>query len=171
MTNMQFVKSKENLIMIAIRKVAMLSLVLAVAACGNDGQPPQEGQPPSAVQPDRPGRLNLAADQKARIYLPTTVDTKAEPVYFPPFPDHDDLNFDGLTVIQIVIGTNGIVETAFVEGTSGRVSVDSLMLDMVRKTVWKPAIHDGAPVEMRLSFPIRHKKWLQTPGEETVTEE
>ena len=171
MTNMQFVKSKENLIMIAIHKVTMLSLVLSVAACGNDGQPPLEGQPPPAVQPGQPGRLDQAADQKVGIYLPTAVDTKAKPVYFPPFPDVDDLNFDGLTVIQILIGTNGIVETASVEGTSGRVSVDSLMLDMVRKTVWKPAIHDGAPVKMRLSFPIRHRKWLRTPGEETIAEE
>lgn len=157
--------------MIAMRKVSMLSLVLSVAACGSDGQPPHEGQPPSAVQLGQPGRLDQAADQKVGIYLPTAVDTKAEPVYFPPIPDVDDIKFDGLTVIQLVIGTNGIVETAFVEGASGRASADSLMLDMVRKMVWKPAIHDGAPVKMRLSFPIKHRKSLRTPSEETVTEE
>ena len=171
MTNMHFVKSKENLIMLAIRKVPMLSLVLSVAACGNDGQPPQEGQPPPAVQPGQPGRLDQAADQKVGIYLPTAVDTKAELVYRPPIPGVDYLDFDGITVIQLVVGTNGIVDTAFVEGASGRVSADSLMLDMVRKTVWTPAIHDGAPVKMRLSYPIMHRKSLRPPGEETVTEE
>lgn len=157
--------------MIAIRKVPMLSLVLSVAACGNDGQPPQEGQPPPAVQAGQPGRADQAADQKAGIYWPTAVDTKAELVYVPPMPDGDDLNFDGLTVIQLVVGTDGIVETAFVEGASGRVSVDSLTLDIVRKTIWTPAIHDGAVVKMRQSLPIMYRKSLQTSGEETVTEE
>ncbi len=171
MTNMHFVKSKENLIMIAIRKFPMLSLVLSVAACGNDGQPPQESQPPPSVQAGQPGRLDHAADQKAGIYLPTAVDTKAELVYHPTMPNGDDLNFDGITVIQVVVGTNGIVETAFVEGTSGRDSVDSLLLDIIRKTIWTPAIHDGAVVKMRQSIPILLRKSLQTPGEETVTEE
>lgn len=169
MTYMYFVKSKVNQIMIAICKVPMFSLVLSVAACGNDGQSPREVQPPSAVQPGQPGRPDQAADQKVGIYWPTAVDTKAEPVYFPPAPDVDD--FNGLTVIQLVIGTNGIVETAFVEQASGRVTADSLMLDMVLKTVWTPAIHDGAPVKMRLSFPIMHRKSLRPPGEEIVTEE
>ena len=86
-------------------------------------------------------------------------------------PNGDDLNFDGVTVIQLVVGTNGLVETAFVEAASGRVSVDSLMLDIVRKTIWTPAIHDGAVVKMRQSLPIMLRKSLQTPGEETVTEE
>lgn len=171
MTNMHFVKSKENLIMIAIRKFLLLSLVLSVAACGNDGQPPQEGQPPPAVQASQPGRLDQAADQKEGIYTPTTVDTKAELVYLPTTPNGDDLNFDGVTVIQVVVGTNGIVETAFVEGASGRDSVDSLMLDIIRKTIWTPAIHDGAVVKMRQSIPILLRKSLPTPGEETVTEE
>ena len=173
MTNMQFVKSKENLIMIAIRKVPMLSLVLSVAACSNDGQPPQESQPPPAVQASQPGRppADHAADQKVGIYWPTALDTKAELVYHPTMPSGDDLNFDGLTVIQLVVGTNGIVETAFVEATSGRVDVDSLMLEFVRKTIWTPAIHDGAVVKMRQSLPIMIRKSLQTSGEETVTEE
>ena len=86
-------------------------------------------------------------------------------------PNGDDLDFDGLTVIQVVVGTNGIVESAFVEGASGRDSVDSLMLDIIRKTIWTPAIHDGAVVKMRQSLPIMHRKSLQTPGAETVTEE
>lgn len=159
--------------MIAIRKVPMLSLVLSVAACGNDGQPPQEGQPPPAVQASQSGRPDpdQAADQKAGIYWPTAVDTKAEIIYLPTMPSGDDLNFDGVTVMQVVVGTDGIVETAFVEKASGRVSVDSLMLDIVRKTIWTPAIHDGAVVKMRLSLPIMLTKSLQTPGEETVTEE
>lgn len=173
MTNMHFVKSKKNLIMIAIRKVPMLSLVLSVVACGNDGQPPQNGQPPPAVQASLPGRPgpDQAADQKAGIYWPTAVDTKAELVYNPTMPDGDDLNFDGVTVIQMVIGTDGIVETAFVERASGRVSVDSLMLDIIRKTIWTPAIHDGTVVKMRQSLPIMLRKSLPTPGEETVTGE
>lgn len=173
MTNMQFVKSKENLIMIAIRKVPMLSLVLSVAACGNDGQPPQESQPPPAVQASQLGRppADQAADQKGGIYWPTAVDTKAEIVYHPTMPNGDDLDFDGITVIQVVVGTNGIVETAFVEAASGRVSVDSLMLDIIRKTIWTPAIHDGDFVKMRQSIPIMFRKSSQTPGEETVTEE
>ena len=173
MTNKHFVKSKENLIMIAIRKVPMLSLVFSVAACGSDGKPPQEGQPPPAVQESQPGRpdLDQAADQKGGIYWPTAVDTQAKLVYLPNMPNGDDLNFDGVTVIQVVVGTNGIVETAFVEVASGRVSVDSLMLDIVRKTIWTPAIHDGAVVKMRQSLPIMLRKSLQPPGEETVTEE
>lgn len=157
--------------MIAIRKVPMLSLVLSVAGCGNDGQPPQDGQPPPAVQASQLGRPDQAADQKAGIYWATTVDTRAKLVYIPTMPDGDDLNFDGVTVIQVVVGTDGIVETAFVEGASGRVSVDSLTLDIVRKTIWTPAIHDGAVVKMRQSLPIIYRKSLQTPGEETVTEE
>ncbi len=171
MTNMHFVNSKENLIMIAIRKVPMLSLVLSVAACGNDGQPPQAVQPPPAVQPGQPGRPDQVADQESGIYWPTAVDTQARIVYLPTMPDGDDLDFDGVTVIQVVVGTDGIVETVFVEGASGRVDVDSLMLDVIRKTIWTPAIHDGAFVKMRLSLPIMHRKSLQTPGEKTVTEE
>ncbi len=85
--------------------------------------------------------------------------------------DAVDLNFDGITVIQLVVGTNGIVDTAFVERASGRVSVDSLMLDMVRKMVWTPAIHEGVPVKMRVSYPFMHRKLRPTSGEETVADE
>ncbi len=164
--------------MITIHKVLMVLLVLSVTACGDDGQPKQAGQSQMAGQPDQVGQTPTAsrpdpvADQKAGIYRPTTVDTKAEIVYFPPVPtDVVDLEFDGLTVIQLVVGTNGNVDTAFVERSSDRVSVDSLMLDVAKKMVWTPAVHDGARVKMRTSIPFMFKIPTPTPGEETVTEE
>ena len=151
--------------MIVISKVLMASLILSVVACGDDGQPPL------AVQTTPAGRPDPVADQKVGIYWPTTVDTKAEGIYHPPIPtDVVDLNFDGITVIQLVVGTNGIVDTAFVERSSNRVAVDSLMLSVAQKIVWTPAVHDGAPVKMRTSFPFMFRKFLPTSDEETVVE-
>ena len=103
-------------------------------------QPPSAAQPASADQPPPSGRPDQVADQEAGIYWPTAVDTKAEAIYRAPVPtDVVDLNFDGVTVIQLVVGTTGNVDTAFVERSSGRASVDSLMLDVTRKTVYTPA--------------------------------
>ena len=164
--------------MITIHKVLLVLLVLSVAACGDDGQPDQAdqsqmaGQPNPAGQPPTAGRPDPVADQKAGIYSPTTVDTKAEIVYYPPVPtDVVDLDFDGVVVIQLVVGTNGNVDTAFVERSSNRVSVDSLMLDVAKKLVWTPAVHDGDRVKMRTSFPFMFRTHTPTPGEETETEE
>ena len=159
--------------MIAIRKVLVVSLILSMAACGDDDQPSPAGQQPSADRLGPAGRPDPVADEKVGIYWPTTVDTKAEVVYNPPFPPDavDLLDFDGVIVIQLVVGTNGIVDTAFVERSSNRASVDSLVLDLARRMVWTPAVHDGAPVKMRTSFPFMFRKSLQTPGEETVPEE
>ena len=157
--------------MIAIRKVLMVSLILSVAACGDDDQPDSAGRPDPAALPDSAGRPDPVADYKAGIYWPTTVDTKAEIVYNPPIPSGVVLDFEGVVVIQLVVGTNGNVDTAFVERSSSRVSVDSLMLDVARKMVWTPAVHDGARVKMRVSFPFMFRKSRPTPGEETSTEE
>lgn len=147
-------------------RLLMISLILSIAACSDDGQP----RPADQLRPA--GRPDPVADQNAGIYYPTTVDTKAEVVYHPPIPsDVVDLNFDGVTVIQLVVGTNGIVDTAFVERSSNRVSVDSLVLDAARKMVWTPAVHDGVPVKMRVSFPFMFRKLFPTHDEETVIEE
>ena len=133
---------------------------------------PSAAQPDPAAQPPPSGRPDQEADQKAGIYWPTAVDTKAEVVYNPPIPnDVVDLNFDGVVVIQLVVGTNGNVDTAFVERSSDRVAVDSLMLDVARKRVYTPAVHEGERVKMRVSFPFGFRKLLPTPDEETGTEE
>ena len=158
--------------MIGNYKVLMVSLILSVAACGDSDRPPPAVQPPSTDQLGQTGRPDPVADQNAGIYYPTTVETKAEVVYHPPIPtDVVDLNFDGVTVIQLVVGTNGIVDTAFVERSSNRVSVDSLMLNAARKMVWTPAVHDGVPVKMRTSFPFMFRKLLPTSDEENFVEE
>lgn len=158
--------------MITCRKVLIVLFILSVAGCGDDGQPSPAVQTSPAVQPSLAGRPDPVADQKVGIYWPHTVDTKAEAVYHPPVPtDVVDLNFDGVTVIQLVVGTNGIVDTAFVERSSSRVTADSLMLAVAQKMVYTPAVHDGVPVKMRVSIPFMHRKSLPTPGEETDTEE
>lgn len=130
----------------------------------------------SAVQPDLAGRPDQKADQLADetvgIYWPTAVDTKAEVVYNPPIPnDVVDLSFDGVVVIQLVVGTSGNVDAAFVERSSGRAEVDALMLDVARKIVYAPAIHDGARVKMRKSLPFGFRAFPPASEEETVTQE
>ena len=171
--------------------ISEISNFVSAAAPGDEGQPPSaaasgdEGQPEpsdrpdmtaqqdSAAQPPPTGRPDPVDDAKAGIYTPTTVDTRAEAIYHPPIPSDnvDLLNFEGVVVIQLVVGTNGNVDTAFVERSSDRVSVDSLMLDVAKKMVWTPAVHDGARVKMRTSIPFMFKIPTPTPGEETVTED
>ncbi len=128
------------------------------------------GQPDPADQPDQ--EAERLADEEAGIYWPMAVDTRAEAIYHAPIPnDVVDLNFNFDVVIQIVVGTNGNVETAFVERSSDRAEVDALILDVARKQVWTPAVHDGARVKMRVSYPFMFRQRLPAPGEETVTEE
>ena len=134
-------------------------------------QPDPEGDQPdldnqSGQEADR------LADEKAGIYWPTAVDTEAEIVHFPEFPNEDvDLNFDGDGIVQLVVGTNGNVEAALVERSSGRAEVDSLILNVARKMVWTPAAHDGARVKMRTLVPFSFRKGPLSPGEENVVEE
>lgn len=164
--------------------ISEISKYVSAAASGDEGQPettgqpdsavqpPSAAQPDSAVQPPPSGRPDQVADQEAGIYWPTAVDTRAEVVYYAPVPtDVVDLNFDGNTMIQYVVGTNGIVGTAFIERSSGRASVDSLMLDVARKTVYTPAVHEGERVKMRVQFPFMFRNSPATPGEEAGTEE
>ena len=165
-------------------RISEISQFLSSAATGDEGEPepagqpdlevppPSAGQPDLAAQPPPSGRPDQEADQKAGIYWPTAVNTKAEAIYHAPVPtDVVDLNFDGVTVIQLVVGTTGNVDTAFVERSSGRASVDSLMLDVTRKMVYTPAVHEGKRVKMRVSFPFGFRKLLPTPGEEAAPEE
>ena len=153
-------------------RISEISQFLSSAATGDEGEPEPAGQPDLAAQPPPSGRPDQEADQKAGIYWPTAVNTKAEAIYHAPVPtDVVDLNFDGVTVIQLVVGTTGNVDTAFVERSSGRASVDSLMLDVTRKMVYTPAVHEGKRVKMRVSFPFGFRKLLPTPGEEAVPEE
>lgn len=112
------------------------------------------------------------ADEKVGIHWPTAVDTKAEVIYNPPIPfDEVDLNFDGVVVVQLVVGTDGYVDTAFVESSSGFADVDSLMVDVARKTVYTPAVHNGERVKMRKSFPTMFKNFTSSPGRVSVSVE
>ena len=112
------------------------------------------------------------ADEMVGIYRPTAVDTKAEVNYNPPIPnDVVDLNFDGVVVVQLVVGTNGYVDTAFVESSSGFADVDSLMVDVARKTVYTPAVHDGNRVKMRKSFPTMFRNFTSSQGRVPVSVE
>lgn len=134
-------------------------------------RPDQEGGQPdqavlSALEADR------LADEKVGIYRPTTVDTRAEAIYHVPIPnDVVDLNFEFVVVIQLVVGTNGNVVAALVERSSGRAEEDALILDVARKQVWTPAVHNGARVKTRLTYPFMFRQRPPSPGEETVTEE
>ena len=139
-------------------------------------QPEQAIQPAEAVQPDPAGRPDREAarlaDEKVGIYWPTAVDTKAEVIYNPPIPnDVVDLNFDGVAVVQLVVGTNGYVDAAFVESSSGFADVDSLMVDVARKTVYTPAVHEGERVKMRKSFPTMFRNFTSSPGRVPVSVE
>lgn len=145
-------------------------------------QPELAGQPDTDVQSESVGRSESAsgqpdreadqlADEKVGIYWPTAVDTKAEVIYNPPIPNDVDLNFDGVVVVQLVVGTDGYVDTAFVERSSGFADVDSLMVDVARKTVYTPAVHDGERVKMRKSFPTMFKNFTSSPGRVSVSEE
>ena len=134
-------------------------------------RPDSEGRPESAGgQPDR--KADQLADEKVGIYWPTAVDTKAEVIYNPPIP-HDvvDLNFDGVVVVQLVVGTSGYVDAAFVERSSGFADVDSLMVEVARKTVYTPAVHDGERVKMRMSFPTMFRNFTSSPGRVSVSVE
>ncbi|MCY3555213.1 MAG: energy transducer TonB [Gemmatimonadetes bacterium] len=131
---------------------------------------PEGDQPDPADRPDQ--MADQLADEKVGIYWPTAVDTRAETVYYPEVPTGVvDLNFDGVVVVQLVVGTNGNVDTAFVERSSGFTDVDSLMVDVARKTVYTPAVHDGERVKMRKSLPFMFRNRPPSPDVETVTEE
>lgn len=122
------------------------------------------------VQPDQ--KADQLADEKSGVYRPHTVDTKAEIIYHPPIPDGVvDLNFNGDVVIQLVVGTNGNVDTTFVAIASGRADVDTLMMEVARKVVYTPAVHDGERVMTRELIPFMFRTRGPTPDEETVTEE
>ena len=140
------------------------------------GQPDQPGQSDPAGQPDsaalRDQEADRLADEKVGIFWPTAVDTRAEIVFYPDVPsDVVDLNFDGVVVTQIVVGTSGNVDVAFVERSSGRTDVDSLMVDVAQKMVYTPAVHGGERVKMRVSIPAMFRKMPPFPGEENVVEE
>ena len=133
-------------------------------------RPDTEGRPESAGgQPDR--KADQLADEKVGIYWPTAVDTKAEVIYNPPIPNDVDLDFDGVVVVQLVVGTSGYVDAAFVERSSGFADVDSLMVDVARKTVYTPAVHDGERVKMRMSFPTMFRNYTSSPGRVSVSVE
>lgn len=133
------------------------------------------GQSESAGgQPDLEADRETArlADEKVGIYWPTAVDTKAEVIYNPPIPnDEVDLNFDGVVVVQLVVGTDGYVDTAFIESSSGFADVDSLMVDVAQKTVYTPAVHAGERVKMRMSFPTMFRNFTSSPGRVSVSVE
>lgn len=130
-------------------------------------------QPPSEVQPPQIGQPDPVADEKAGIYTPTTVDTRAEVLYNAPIPhDNADLrSFEGVVVIQFVVGTTGNVVAAFIERSSDSVAVDSLLVDVARKMVWTPAVHEGKRVKMRVSYPFMFRRSPSSPGAENVTAE
>ncbi len=131
---------------------------------------PEGDQPDQAVQSAQ--EADRLADEEAGIYWPTSVDTSAEAIYHAPIPnDVVDLNFDFDVAIQLVVGTNVNVDAASVERSSGRAEVDALILDVARKQVWTSAVHDGAPVKMRVSYPFMFRNRSPSPGEEIVTEE
>ena len=134
-------------------------------------QPDQEGgQPDQAVQSAL--EADRLADESAGIYRPNTVDTSPEILYFPELPTDDvDLNFNGDGIVQLVVGTNGNVEAALVERSTGRAEVDSLILNEARKMVFTPAVHDAARVKFRTVIPFRFRTRAPAPVEETVTEE
>ena len=165
--------------------ISEISNFVSAAASGDEGQPEPSDrpdttaqqdsadQPDSAAQPPPTGRPDPVVDAKAGIYTPSTVDTRAEAIYHPPIPSDNAalLNFEGVVVIQLVVGTTGNVDTANVERSSDRASVDSLLVDVAQKMVWTPAVHDGARVKMRVSLPFMFRKSPTTPGEGTETEE
>lgn len=134
-------------------------------------QPDQEEGPPdqavqSAMEADR------LADERAGIYRPNTVDMLGEILHFPELPTEDvDFNFNGDGIVQLVVGTNGNVEAALVERSTGRAEVDSVILNEARRMVFTPAAHDGARVKFRTVIPFRFRTRAPTLGEETVTEE
>ena len=136
-------------------------------------QPPSAAQTDSAAQPPQIGQPDPVADEKAGIYTPTTVDTRAEVLYNAPIPhDNADLrSFEGVVVIQFVVGTTGNVVAAFVERSSDSVAVDSLLVDVARKMVWTPAVREGKRVKMRVSYPFMFRRSPSSPGAETVTAE
>ena len=172
-------------------RVSEISNMVAATAAGDIGQldlasgldpasgsDPASGadstvKPPSAAQPPQIGQPDPVADENAGIYTPTTVDTRAEVLYNPPIPhDNADLrNFEGVVVIQLVVGTTGNVVAASVERSSDRVAVDSLLVDVARKMVWTPAVHEGERVKMRVSLPFMFRRSPASPGEEAVPEE
>ena len=159
--------------------ISEISNFVSAAASGDQGQPEPSDRPDmtaqqdSAAQPPPTGRPDPVVDAKAGIYTPTTVDTRAEAIYHPPIPSDnvDLLNFEGLVMIQLVVGITGNVDVAFVESSSDRVAVDSLLVDVARKMVWTPAVHEGERVKMRVSFPFMFRKSPTTPGEEAEAEE
>lgn len=166
-------------------RVSEISNMVSAVAAGDIGQlepsgrpdsevqPPSAAQPDSAAQPPQIGQPDPVADEKAGNYTPTTVDTRAEVLYNAPIPhDNADLrNFEGVVVIQFVVGTTGNVVAAFVERSSDSVAVDSLLVDVARKMVWTPAVHEGERVKMRVSYPFMFRRSPASPGAETVTTE
>lgn len=118
--------------MIEIRKVMLVCLILVQSACGENDQ-------------------NQSVNRRD---IPSTRwDVPAKVVYTPPHPVDVEIKDEGNVVVYITINTNGFVDTARIERSSKHAYLDSLALDSIRKTVWKPAIKDGNPVAMQVSIP------------------
>ena len=145
--------------MSTICKAILASVFLFVTACGGDDETDRAAQTQEGTKNDS-------------IYTPLEVDVLAQIVYNPPLSAPDGMvEVDGDVVVHIVIGEDGIVDTAFIEESSKHGPLDTLALNAILKTVWTPAIKDGDRVKMRASFPFMFRIPPPKPGEQTATEE
>lgn len=118
--------------MIEIRKVMLVSLILVQTACGGNDRPQGEN------------RSDISSTQW---------DVPAKVVYTPPYPEGVEVKDEGNVVVRVTINTDGFAGTARIEQSSKHAYLDSLAVEMIRKTVWTPALKDGSPVAMQVSIP------------------
>jgi TonB family protein len=70
-----------------------------------------------------------------------------------------DAGISGTVVFEVHIDASGRVERAEVTRNSGHPALDRAALRAVRELLFTPALRDGVPVAMSMTFAIRFSRW------------
>lgn len=118
------------------------------AVVAENPPPPQVSAPASAVVADGPS-------SNAAVRAPSVVSggdlsaTMIEAVP-PKYPyESRRLKEQGTVVLDVQLGTNGLVERIAVRSSSGYPRLDKAALEAVRRWRWSPTVRDGQPVAVR----------------------
>jgi len=145
--------------------VVFLVLLTGAAVAGTPGQqatkPAKQADDSamvSRVKDKTPGENEFVAVEKMPILI-----TEEKPVY-PKQAQKDGI--EGEVWIRALIGKDGAVQEAKVQKSAGKgVGLDEAALSAAYKSAYKPAIADGEPVAVWVSYKVVFKLQESTLGE------
>jgi len=143
-----------------------LVLLTGVAVAGTSGgqqaeKPAKQGDDSAAAS--RVKDKTPAEDEFIKVDMMPILMTQEKPVY-PKQAQKDGI--EGEVWIRALIGTDGTVQKAKVQKSSGKdAGLDDAALNTAYKNTYKPALADGEPVAVWVSYKVAFKLQESSSGE------